>query len=226
MLLPLAEQRELQDYFARHLKGPVHLVVFRHGDVPAADPDNLSAEAEELARELEALSPLLYVRVVDFDAQPTEARHYGISMVPAFAILGDENGAVVDHGIRHYGLPSGFEFSAFLQTLVDVSAADSSLHPEVRTALERLDKHVHLQVYSTPNCVVCPVAAHTAFRFAMQSKWVRTDVISCWEFLSLAEQNAVRSVPHTVVNNLGAFVGAKDEYTYLENILEHLGAKP
>jgi alkyl hydroperoxide reductase subunit AhpF len=70
----------------------------------------------------------------------------GIQRIPAIAILGAEK----DYGIRMYGLPSGYEFGALVDAILDVSSGDSGLSEPTRAALKEIARPVHLQVFSTP----------------------------------------------------------------------------
>ncbi|HSQ16551.1 MAG TPA: glutaredoxin, partial [Anaerolineales bacterium] len=57
---------------------------------------------------------------------------------------------ITDYGIRYAGIPSGYEFSSLIQSLVLVSGRDSGLAPETRQALADLKQPVLLQVFVTP----------------------------------------------------------------------------
>ncbi len=55
-----------------------------------------------------------------------------------------------DYGIRMFGIPSGYEFGTFLETLRAVSRGQTDLRPDTTEALARLTVPVHIQVYVTP----------------------------------------------------------------------------
>ena len=59
-------------------------------------------------------------------------------------------GAEKDHGIRFYGIPSGYEFGSLVDAILDVSSGDSGLLADTRQALQGLARPVHIQVFSTP----------------------------------------------------------------------------
>lgn len=69
--------------------------------------------------EMVALEPRLQVERRDFLAEQPLAAALGIHHIPAFALrrAGEER-----FPVRYYGLPSGFEFGAFLKTLLLFSA--------------------------------------------------------------------------------------------------------
>ena len=70
---------------------------------------------------------------------------YSIDKVPATVI---RNGK--DYGIRFFGLPAGYEFSALLDGILQVAKGDSGLQAESREKLAKLTKPLHLEVFSTP----------------------------------------------------------------------------
>ena len=70
---------------------------------------------------------------------------YKVDKVPATAV---RNGK--DYGIRFYGLPAGYEFSALLDAIIDVSKGDSGLGPESKEKLGKVTQPVHLEVFVTP----------------------------------------------------------------------------
>jgi alkyl hydroperoxide reductase subunit AhpF len=52
--------------------------------------------------------------------------------------------------VRYFGLPSGYEFSVLLGSLIDVSKAQADLSEETIKVLDALDKDLHFQVFVTP----------------------------------------------------------------------------
>jgi alkyl hydroperoxide reductase subunit AhpF len=68
-----------------------------------------------------------------------------VDKIPATVVAG-----ATDYGVRFYGIPLGYEFSAFLAAIKDVSRGATDLGAESRAALSELVQPVHLQVFSTP----------------------------------------------------------------------------
>jgi len=123
------------------LVGPVRLVVFSQA---LADPG--SEQVTRLVSELAALDPRLSFEDVNFVLEGEKAAALRISRTPAIAIVGSSK----DHGIRMYGMPSGFEFGSLIDAILTVSKGTTSLSEETRTALAKVDRPVHIQVFSTP----------------------------------------------------------------------------
>ena len=101
--------------------------------------------AEQLLEELGDLSPKIDLEVVDFYSNAEDASARGVEMIPAIIVSAD--GA---DNVRLYGLPSGFEFSVLLDTIVSCSTSRKPLQLETRRRLKRLKEDVHIQVFVTP----------------------------------------------------------------------------
>ena len=131
---------QLREEFAR-LKEPVRLAVFSQA---LADPE--SEQVRRLVEELAGLDPRITAESYNFVLDTAKVEELKIQRIPAVAVLGAEK----DHGIRMYGLPSGYEFGSLVDAILDVSSGESGLSEATRTALADLASPVHLQVFSTP----------------------------------------------------------------------------
>ena len=102
-------------------------------------------EARQLLEELVQISGKLSLETYNFLIDREKAAEYGIDEVPATAILNSK-----DYGMRFFGLPAGYEFSALLDGILAASKGDSGLLPESRERLAQLSQPLHLQVFTTP----------------------------------------------------------------------------
>jgi alkyl hydroperoxide reductase subunit AhpF len=123
------------------LESPVHLVVFSQA---LADPG--SEQASRLVSELAALDSRLSFEDVNYVLDKDRVAALGIARTPAIAILGKDK----DHGIRMYGMPSGYEFGSLIDAILGVSKGTPALREETRNALATIDRPVQIQVFSTP----------------------------------------------------------------------------
>ena len=139
-LLDERVRADLEKEFAE-LKHPVRLAVFSQA---IADPgtEQVKRLVEEVAEIDSKLSCEPYNYVLDKD----KVELLGIQRVPAIAVLGENS----DPGIRFYGLPSGYEFGTVIDAIRQVSSGDSGLSEETREALGKIEKPIHLQLFSTP----------------------------------------------------------------------------
>jgi alkyl hydroperoxide reductase subunit AhpF len=138
----------LRDDVVAQLKGefqkltnPVRLVVFSQA---MADPE--SEQVSRLVGELAALDDRLTAEPANFVLDQERVQQLKVARTPAIAVLGQTQ----DHGVRFYGLPSGYEFGTLVDAILDVSSGDSGLSETTRAALAQLARPVHVQVFSTP----------------------------------------------------------------------------
>src|SRR2546425_10718392 len=127
---------QLKEEFAK-LVNPVRLLVFSQA---LADPE--SEQVRRLVEEMAALDPKLSAESYNFVLDKEKAGSLGIARIPAVAILGADK----DHGIRFYGMPSGYEFGSLVDAILDVSSGDSGLLADTKQALQDLARPVHIQV--------------------------------------------------------------------------------
>jgi len=136
-----------------------------------------------------------------------------IKRIPAIVIVGNK-----DYGIRYYGMPAGYEFPVIVDDIIDVSRGATSLPDSVKKRLSEIKKPVHLQIFVSPTCPFCPRAARMAHQLAIESEFIRSDVIEMIEFPYLVQKYSVMSVPHIVINEDTAFVGAQQIEFFIEQI--------
>ena len=143
------------------------------------------------------------------------AKQFNIDKIPATVIMGDK-----DYGIRFYGIPSGYEYSSLIECIMDVSRGKTSLSDKTREKLRAIDRDVHLQVFVTPTCPYCSISVRLAHQFAMESPFIRADMVEATEFPHLANRFNVMGVPRTVINNAAFIEGAMPEDRFLREILK------
>jgi alkyl hydroperoxide reductase subunit AhpF len=132
--------QQLKTEFGK-LVNPVRLAVFSQA---LADPE--SEQVRRLVEELGALDPRIGFEQFNFVLDKEKVESLKIARIPAIAVMGADK----DYGIRLYGMPSGYEFGALIDAILDVSSAQSGLTDETRQGLAALEQPVHLQVFSTP----------------------------------------------------------------------------
>ncbi len=133
------EQAQLREMFAK-LQGTVKIVFFTQ-----EHECQFCKETHQLVEELAALSDQITLEVYDFQADQEQVTRYGVDKIPAIALIGAK-----DYGVRFYGIPSGYEFGALVQDIVDVANGTTELNAKTKAALSELQEPVHFQVFSTP----------------------------------------------------------------------------
>src|SRR5690606_6459281 len=219
MSIPEKDRAVIKEKFEA-LVEPVKLVVFTEGAIrPAGQrPCQYCAQVVALSKELAELSDKLEVEVVNFYAERAKVTEYGIQRIPALALVGAK-----DYGIRFYGIPAGFEFSALLETIVDVSRGSSDLSQETLEKLGRIGSPMHIQVFVTPTCPYCPPAVRLAYKFAQANEQIKADMVEAQEFPELAQRYGVFGVPRTVINETTHVEGAVPESIAVLYVLKAAG---
>ena len=124
------------------LSGPVKLVVFSQEVSAAAD---LCRQNEQLVNEVAELSDKISVEVLNLAIDRERAAAYGVDQVPAIVVEGARN-----YGIRFLGIPSGYEFSNLLDSMIVASSGEPALSDATKASLQGLASDVEIKVFSTP----------------------------------------------------------------------------
>ena len=128
-LIAGSDQEKLRKRFADELTGEVRVRLEIH-----AGECSPCTQAEQLLREITALSDRL-----------TLSTEKGQSPLPEIRLEGGARGEV-----RFVGLPSGYEFPMFIDSIIEVSRGQTSLSPETLARIAALRHRVHIQVFTTP----------------------------------------------------------------------------
>jgi glutaredoxin-like protein len=211
-----------QKKFDGELENKVTILHFTQEASRLVLPDSLKGqdcffckETKQLLEEVKALSEKIDLLVYDFTADKEKAAEYKIDKIPATAIMGDK-----DFGIRFYGIPSGYEYTSLVEAIADVSRQRTELSPQTKEALKSIDKDIHIQVFVTPTCPYCTTAVRLGHQFALESPWIRADMVESTEFPHLANRFNVYGVPKTIVNETISFEGAVPEEEFLAQVLK------
>jgi alkyl hydroperoxide reductase subunit AhpF len=136
---------QVKEVFDQQLIHPVEVLFF--GSQENCD---YCQEARQLVEEVVKISPKLGLQVFDIDQDATVAQQYHVDKTPGLVFTANDNGTMIDYGVRLSGIPSGHEFSTLIHDFILVSSRDSGLPPKVREALKSVQYPIHLQVYVTP----------------------------------------------------------------------------
>lgn len=214
------DRNYLKDIFDRELLNDVSLLFFTQKSgliIPGVECE-YCRETGDLLKELSETSNKIKLEVYDFMTDEENVKKYNIKRIPAIVIASEE-----DYGIRFYGIPSGYEFSSLIETIIDVSKKETRLSKDVKERLAKINKEVNIQVFVTPTCPYCPRMVHTAYQFALESKYITAEGIEVIEFPQLGNYYNVSGVPKTVINDKEEIVGAVPETIFLESIEKVIG---
>jgi alkyl hydroperoxide reductase subunit AhpF len=135
---------QIREVFVK-LQNPVHLMYFGRNH-----NCDYCADAQQLMQEVASLSDKLSLSIHDLDGDSEVAFRYQMDKAPGIVIAAKDGDAITDLGIRYAGIPSGLEFSSFIQDILLASSRDSGLSAATRSFLQALTKPIHLQVFVTP----------------------------------------------------------------------------
>jgi glutaredoxin-like protein len=211
-LIPQKERDILTKQFSEKLVNEVRLVVFSQ-EVPCL----FCKETELVVTELAEISPKIKVEKYDFVKDMMKAKEFRIDKIPAIAVIGKK-----DYGVRFYGIPSGYEFNSLVGAILDVSRAESGLSQKTKDVLKLIDNSVHIQVFVTPTCPLCPAAVRLAHRLAIESDMIWADMVESTEFVPLAQKYSVTGVPKIVINEKFEFNGAVPEDLFVMHVMHAL----
>ena len=211
-LMPDDKKELLKKEFKEKLEKPVKILMFTQ-EVEC----RFCADTRKLAQELAALSDKITAEIYDFVADADKAEEYVIDKIPALAIIGEK-----DYGVRIYGIPYGYELQTLIEGVINVSTGRTNLSDETKKILTDVKAPVHIQVFVSLTCHHCPVAATVAHKLAVESDFIRADVIDGSEFPQLVQKYAVMGVPKVIINEKIEFVGAFNEDLFAEHVV--LGA--
>ena len=208
-LIPEEHKQHLKEEFEKNLKDEVRILVFTQEVECSA-----CSQVRELAEEVGAVSDKVKVEIYDFVKDSDKAKEYQIDKVPAIAVIGKR-----DYGIRFYGFPYGYEFSPFIDSMINVSRGATNLSEETKKKLMSIEKPVHIQVFVSLTCPYCPRVTSLAHQFAIENVLIRADMIDAAEFPYLVQKYSIMSVPKTVINEKTEFLGAVPEELFVQQIL-------
>ena len=137
--------KQVKEAFDKQLQQPVQVLFF--GKQTDCD---YCTDTRQLVGEVVELSDMIEIRDYDLEQDAEIASQYNVDKAPGLVIAAKDNGQIVDYGIRFAGIPSGYEFSTLIQSLVLVSGRQSGLKEKTRKFLNELKKPVHLLVFTTP----------------------------------------------------------------------------
>ena len=137
--LAAADEQAVRQEFAK-LAEPVKLVVFA-----TELGDDTHRQTVALVKEVAALSDKIAVEVLNPHIDRERAEAYGIEVAPAIVVEG-----ATDYGIRFLGIPSGYEFSNLIDSIIVASTGAAGLSDDTQRALADLTGDVHIKVFSTP----------------------------------------------------------------------------
>ena len=198
-----------------HLAGITHRVTLLFFTQTIGAPEGALA-ARQILDEFVDLNDHITLEEVNFVLEKDRTAQYGITDIPAIAILRDG----VDTRMRFLGAPAGYEFVSLVEAVMLAGSSDSGLSDESRKLIaEHVSAPLDIQVFVTPTCPHCPRAVTLAHRMAVEHPLIRATCVEATEFMELTRQYRVTGVPKTIVNGSIEILGAVPEETFVRTVL-------
>ncbi len=176
--------------------------------------------AKQVLDEVVSLNEHITLEEVNFILDKDRAAQYGITHIPAVAILRGD----ADTRMRFFGAPAGYEFMSLVEAIVLAGGSDSGLSDESKRLIaEHVSSPIDIQVFVTPTCPHCPRAVTLAHRMAVEHPQIRATCVEATEFMDLTRQYRVTGVPKTIVNGTIEILGAVPEDAFVRTVLQQPG---
>lgn len=208
--------------FSEELTVDIKLIHFTQEPGRLIVPDHLKGqqcmfckETKALVKDVCSISEKIELVLYDFTADTDLVKEFDIDKIPATVIT--RNAA---KNVRFFGIPSGYEYTGFIEAIIDVSKGSTGLKPETKQALKGIDKNIHIQTFVTPTCPYCTMSVRLGHQFALESPHIVADMIESTEFPHLAYKYNVAGVPRTIINESIIIEGAVPEEIFLQNVLK------
>jgi glutaredoxin-like protein len=204
------KDKEKAKEILKKLENPVKVVIFtQEFECPTC------SQARGIIEETVSLSDKIKIEVYDFQKNKDKAKEYDIKRIPAIVIRGEK-----DYGIRFYGIPSGYEYPVLLDGLIIVSRGRTNLSGSTKKKLSSINTPIHMKVFVLPTCPYCLKAAKIAHQFAIESDFIRSEMIEAQEFPDQVIKYSVTTTPKTIINEDIEILGAASEAKFVEKVLE------
>ncbi|MGB9749621.1 MAG: protein disulfide oxidoreductase [Caldisericia bacterium] len=216
------DKKIIKERFDESLKDEVKILFFKKSGVGVWTPEvnedtecKYCKEAEEIYTDIASLSDLVKLEVYEMGKDKEMFEKYQVERIPTAVLVGKNKGMV-----RYVGIPAGYEFTSFIEDIIDVSNGEIDFKDENIKKIENIKEKIHIQVFVTPTCPYCPRSVRTAHKMALINENITADMVEATEFPALSDKYNVYAVPKTVINDKIEFEGAVPEDQYVEEVLK------
>jgi thioredoxin reductase (NADPH) len=118
--------------------------------------------------------------------------------------------------IRWLGAPAGEEARTFVQALIMMGQGTTSLQPQARKILDKIEEPRNIKIFVSPTCPYCPQQAVNALMAAIEKpETVSLEIIDILANPDLADEYSAQSVPQTFADELLIAQGAQPEELFM-----------
>lgn len=160
------------------------------------DNTDISAENEELLKELSALSDK-----VSYETKPAEeGKEHTISIVRSDG---------KEAGLYFHGVPGGHEFNSFILAMYNTAGPGQDVGEELQRRIESIGEKKKITIAVSLSCTMCPDLVAAVERIAADNPHVTVDVYDLAHYPKLQQQYNIMSVPCMIVNGSDVHFGKK-----------------
>ncbi|MFW9908050.1 MAG: thioredoxin family protein [Candidatus Thorarchaeota archaeon] len=207
--MDLATKEQVRVMFSA-LKDEVtaHLFVKNHDCLYCGDTADLINQVADLSEKVNV------VKHTD-EIGKGETAKMGVKVHPTIVLHGKGK-----YKVRFLGIPAGHEFGALIAGIVAVSTGSVPLEPDIIEDIKAIDKPLHIQVFTTPQCPYCPNMVRLAHYAAILNPNIEADMVEALEFQDLATKYQVFGVPKTIINETVHLEGAVPPEVFVERLYD------
>lgn len=212
--MPLLSEKDItyiKDTFGKKLISDVELTLF----IDKEDECDYCQKTAQLMRELSAISPKIKLEIGNIAGERAKARSLGIDKAPGLLISTKEK----KMHVCYFGIPAGYQFSALLDDIIDISNGKTRLALSTVEKLKKVKKPIEISVFVSISEELCAGAVRIAHQFAMENENIWAGMVDAEKFTELAIHNSVTKVPKVVINGIVNFEEPLPESEFLEYVL-------
>ena len=163
------------------------------------DSSKVSDELISYMHSLSGLAPMLHVQTEEPSDLEPEIR-------PCVRVTYEDGR---DTGLCFHGMPGGNEFNSFVLGLYNASCEGQKVDENAKQKIESIENDIHIEIFVTLTCAMCPELVTSAQRIATLSDRVTTDVYDLNHYPALREHLNIMSVPCFRINGGELLFGHK-----------------
>lgn len=136
---------QIKNIFSVQLVHPVEILLFISNESCYSCKDT-----NEILAEIVSTTDKIHLSTYDVIANRQLIQNLNINHTPGILVRGFNGDKYTDYNFRFYGIPSGYEFSSLIYSILLISKHDSGLSDEIRKDLKGINKPVNLKLFVTP----------------------------------------------------------------------------